>query len=132
MLCSLNLSCGSGPPGATPCANRPPIAESLPEPHGTDESATESSIEEGVIGAVGGEEPSAAAPAGESLLGKEPPFWVPDADAPCCMQCDLKFTVIKRRHHCRACGKVSKIICTYSILNANCVTALMIIQNLGY
>lgn len=107
--------CGSGPPGATPCANRPSIAESLPaEPQGTDESATESSIEEGVCGAVsgavGGEEPAPPVPIGDSLLGKEPPFWVPDADAPCCMQCDLKFTVIKRRHHCRACGKVSKII----------------------
>lgn len=41
-----------------------------------------------------------------SVLGKQPPFWVPDADAPNCMLCDLKFTVMKRRHHCRACGKV--------------------------
>lgn len=45
----------------------------------------------------------------ELVLGKQPPFWVPDADAPNCMLCDVKFTVIKRRHHCRACGKVSKI-----------------------
>ncbi|KAF7993445.1 hypothetical protein HCN44_010040 [Aphidius gifuensis] len=40
------------------------------------------------------------------ILGKQPPFWVPDADAPNCMLCDVKFNVIKRRHHCRACGKV--------------------------
>jgi MAD (mothers against decapentaplegic) interacting protein len=42
----------------------------------------------------------------ERCLGKLPPFWVPDADAPNCMQCEIKFTVLKRRHHCRACGKV--------------------------
>ncbi|XP_066996678.2 zinc finger FYVE domain-containing protein 16 [Anabrus simplex] len=42
----------------------------------------------------------------ERSLGKLPPFWVPDSDAPNCMLCDLKFTVLKRRHHCRACGKV--------------------------
>ncbi|XP_025160355.1 uncharacterized protein LOC105187269 isoform X2 [Harpegnathos saltator] len=41
-----------------------------------------------------------------TVLGKQPPFWVPDSDAPCCMLCDAKFTVLKRRHHCRACGKV--------------------------
>lgn len=96
-----------GPPGATPSASRPSIAETLSEPQVTDESATESSVEEGICGAVGGVETSASIPVEETLLGKEPPFWVPDADAPCCMQCDFKFTVLKRRHHCRACGKVS-------------------------
>ncbi|XP_046750472.1 zinc finger FYVE domain-containing protein 16 isoform X2 [Diprion similis] len=40
------------------------------------------------------------------VLGKQPPFWVPDSEAPFCMLCEAKFTVIKRRHHCRACGKV--------------------------
>jgi len=40
------------------------------------------------------------------LLGKIQPFWVPDADSPNCMICAAKFTVVKRRHHCRACGKV--------------------------
>ncbi|CAN8004053.1 unnamed protein product [Ixodes hexagonus] len=42
----------------------------------------------------------------EQLLGKVKPFWIPDVDAPACMLCDVKFTVLKRRHHCRACGKV--------------------------
>lgn len=95
-----------GPPGATPSANRPSLTESMAEPQGTDESATESSIDEALCGAVGGEEPSGATSMPETLLGKEPPFWVPDSDAPCCMQCDFKFTVLKRRHHCRACGRV--------------------------
>ncbi|KZC14829.1 Zinc finger FYVE domain-containing protein 9 [Dufourea novaeangliae] len=45
-------------------------------------------------------------PESNSILGKQPPFWVPDSDAPSCMFCDVKFTVLKRRHHCRACGKV--------------------------
>lgn len=45
--------------------------------------------------------------AGEAELGKVPPIWVPDAVATHCMNCGLKFSVIRRRHHCRACGKVS-------------------------
>lgn len=43
---------------------------------------------------------------GESLLGNVAPVWVPDSVATHCMNCGLKFTIIKRRHHCRACGKV--------------------------
>uniref|UniRef100_A0A0L8IDL0 Uncharacterized protein n=1 Tax=Octopus bimaculoides TaxID=37653 RepID=A0A0L8IDL0_OCTBM len=31
-----------------------------------------------------------------------------DADAPNCMQCEAKFRFTKRRHHCRACGKVTE------------------------
>ncbi|NWS34781.1 ZFY16 protein, partial [Polioptila caerulea] len=34
------------------------------------------------------------------------PLWVPDSEAPNCMNCQAKFTFTKRRHHCRACGKV--------------------------
>ncbi|KAF6714741.1 Zinc finger FYVE domain-containing protein 16 [Oryzias melastigma] len=40
-------------------------------------------------------------------LGSRQPAWVPDADAPNCMNCNQKFTFTKRRHHCRACGRVS-------------------------
>ncbi|KAH1012040.1 hypothetical protein HUJ04_001286 [Dendroctonus ponderosae] len=43
---------------------------------------------------------------GDSQLGKAAPLWIPDADAASCLHCDMKFTVIKRRHHCRACGLV--------------------------
>lgn len=42
----------------------------------------------------------------EGLGSKQPP-WVPDSEAPNCMNCEQKFTFTKRRHHCRACGKVS-------------------------
>ncbi|TRZ04204.1 hypothetical protein DNTS_018839 [Danionella cerebrum] len=41
----------------------------------------------------------------EGLGSKQPP-WVPDSEAPNCMNCMQKFTFTKRRHHCRACGKV--------------------------
>ncbi|XP_065369430.1 zinc finger FYVE domain-containing protein 9 [Calliphora vicina] len=44
-------------------------------------------------------------------LGKVPPIWVPDNMATGCMQCSAKFTMIKRRHHCRACGKVLCSVC---------------------
>ncbi|XP_054653630.1 zinc finger FYVE domain-containing protein 21 isoform X3 [Dunckerocampus dactyliophorus] len=33
------------------------------------------------------------------------PQWVPDKDCPRCMQCDTKFDFIKRKHHCRRCGR---------------------------
>ena len=42
----------------------------------------------------------------ESQLGWFAPKWVPDKDAKVCMLCETRFTVVKRRHHCRACGKV--------------------------
>lgn len=34
----------------------------------------------------------------ETNLGKLPPFWIPDRDASNCMQCNLKFSMLKRRH----------------------------------
>uniref|UniRef100_A0A8C3KW22 Zinc finger FYVE domain-containing protein n=1 Tax=Chrysolophus pictus TaxID=9089 RepID=A0A8C3KW22_CHRPC len=40
-----------------------------------------------------------------ALLQKQP-LWVPDSEAPNCMNCQVKFTFTRRRHHCRACGKV--------------------------
>lgn len=56
----------------------------------------------------------------DSWLGKQAPLWIPDEEALSCLHCDAKFTLIKRRHHCRACGLVSfncqtvKLLCWYS------------------
>ena len=32
--------------------------------------------------------------------------WVPDTQFSACVLCDAKFSLTRRRHHCRACGKV--------------------------
>ncbi|KAK4875349.1 hypothetical protein RN001_011771 [Aquatica leii] len=37
---------------------------------------------------------------------ERPPVWIPDIEAPKCMSCTATFTVVKRRHHCRNCGKI--------------------------
>ncbi|PIK59740.1 hypothetical protein BSL78_03312 [Apostichopus japonicus] len=44
-------------------------------------------------------------------LGDVAPVWIPDTEAASCMQCGSKFTFRKRRHHCRACGKVFCATC---------------------
>ncbi|XP_070844491.1 zinc finger FYVE domain-containing protein 16 [Chaetodon trifascialis] len=48
---------------------------------------------------------------GMEELGSRQPAWVPDAEAPNCMNCYQRFTFTKRRHHCRACGKVYCAVC---------------------
>ncbi|KAG8196612.1 hypothetical protein JTE90_014169 [Oedothorax gibbosus] len=35
-----------------------------------------------------------------------PPEWMPDELSPNCMACKVQFTIIRRRHHCRNCGKI--------------------------
>ncbi|XP_072486222.1 zinc finger FYVE domain-containing protein 21 isoform X1 [Notamacropus eugenii] len=40
-----------------------------------------------------------------SPFGLDEPQWVPDKECPRCMQCDIKFDFITRKHHCRRCGK---------------------------
>ncbi|XP_072245761.1 zinc finger FYVE domain-containing protein 9 [Leuresthes tenuis] len=47
-----------------------------------------------------------------AVLGEVAPVWVPDAEALVCMKCGAKFTFTKRRHHCRACGKVFCALCS--------------------
>lgn len=40
------------------------------------------------------------------LFGIEPPVWIPDVHSNSCSSCTETFTFIRRRHHCRNCGKV--------------------------
>ncbi|XP_014071394.2 zinc finger FYVE domain-containing protein 9 isoform X1 [Salmo salar] len=47
-----------------------------------------------------------------TILGEVAPVWVPDAQALVCMMCEVRFTFTKRRHHCRACGKVFCSVCS--------------------
>eukprot|EP01130_Rhizamoeba_saxonica_P008545 TRINITY_DN345_c0_g1_i4.p1 TRINITY_DN345_c0_g1~~TRINITY_DN345_c0_g1_i4.p1 ORF type:complete len:522 (-),score=74.89 TRINITY_DN345_c0_g1_i4:2325-3890(-) len=37
--------------------------------------------------------------------GSIAPLWIPDKEASNCMQCNRKFSMIQRKHHCRRCGK---------------------------
>ncbi|XP_069792631.1 zinc finger FYVE domain-containing protein 16 isoform X2 [Narcine bancroftii] len=46
-----------------------------------------------------------------ALLGQNQPQWIPDSEAPTCSRCHARFTFTKRRHHCRACGKVFCAAC---------------------
>ena len=40
------------------------------------------------------------------------PVWVPDAECSNCLLCEESFTLLRRRHHCRACGKVVCAACS--------------------
>jgi len=42
------------------------------------------------------------------LLTSDPPEWVPDEACNSCIACEAPFTVIRRKHHCRSCGKVQQ------------------------
>ncbi|KAM9842050.1 lateral signaling target protein 2 homolog isoform 1-T1 [Aulostomus maculatus] len=37
---------------------------------------------------------------------EDPPDWVPDEACSSCIACKAPFTVIRRKHHCRSCGKI--------------------------
>lgn len=41
-----------------------------------------------------------------SCFFPDPPDWVPDEVCSSCIACKAPFTVIRRKHHCRSCGKV--------------------------
>ena len=40
------------------------------------------------------------------VIGATAPIWIPDSGVSMCQICTTGFTVLRRRHHCRACGKV--------------------------
>lgn len=47
----------------------------------------------------------------DKILGSVAPEWVTDEQAPICMKCSAKFSITRRRHHCRACGKIFCATC---------------------
>lgn len=42
----------------------------------------------------------------EFVLGEMAPVWISDDSVSMCMGCMTHYTVTRRRHHCRGCGKV--------------------------
>ncbi|CAN8220688.1 unnamed protein product [Coccothraustes coccothraustes] len=88
-----NQECGSASPEA-------PLSDSSVNVGNTDPG--ESSSE------AGGSQTSESAepPKAPAAVPWKQPLWVPDSEAPNCMSCQAKFTFTRRRHHCRACGKV--------------------------
>ncbi|XP_027146336.1 zinc finger FYVE domain-containing protein 9 isoform X2 [Larimichthys crocea] len=89
----------------------------------TDSSKAQAASEEGAMGdcaasPVDPDNESDLSPVGilskdrGAVLGEVAPVWVPDAQAQVCMKCGVKFTFTKRRHHCRACGKVFCALCS--------------------
>jgi len=45
--------------------------------------------------------------------------WVPDSEASSCTKCGAKFTVRRRRHHCRLCGGVFCAACSEARASKN-------------
>uniref|UniRef100_A0A5K3ESL1 FYVE-type domain-containing protein n=1 Tax=Mesocestoides corti TaxID=53468 RepID=A0A5K3ESL1_MESCO len=53
-----------------------------------------------------------APPSSFSVLARDPPEWAADGSSPVCMSCGTRFTMLRRRHHCRACGRLLCASCT--------------------
>uniref|UniRef100_A0A5S6QPQ8 FYVE-type domain-containing protein n=1 Tax=Trichuris muris TaxID=70415 RepID=A0A5S6QPQ8_TRIMR len=49
--------------------------------------------------------------------------WVPDEECDCCSFCQVRFSFVRRRHHCRCCG---------NIFCGRCTTNFVPLPSLGY
>ena len=56
---------------------------------------------------------------GRSRTVEPPPAWIPDSMAPLCMGCGATFSLVKRRHHCRSCGRVFCAKCSPNQVSFN-------------
>ncbi|KAL5103339.1 Zinc finger FYVE domain-containing protein 9 [Taenia crassiceps] len=45
-------------------------------------------------------------------LSLEPPEWAADTSSTVCVACNSRFTMLRRRHHCRTCGRLLCATCT--------------------
>ena len=97
-----------------------PLPERLPSP--TDESSTSSlpTMNEALASSppideelVRVEQEWAQLSEDDKKLGSIAPEWVNDDQAPACMKCTNRFSITRRRHHCRACGKVYCATCCW-------------------
>ena len=48
-------------------------------------------------------------------------FWMPDAVSTDCYQCNLKFNLFRRRHHCRICGQIFCQACSGYLIEGRIV-----------
>ncbi|XP_045475102.1 lateral signaling target protein 2 homolog [Harmonia axyridis] len=86
--------------------NRPRRHQQEETEDGVGVDADVSAIEEGLFRITLRDDYGVDNEGGASGVVLNPPIWVPDVEAPRCMSCGANFTVVKRRHHCRNCGKV--------------------------
>ena len=48
-------------------------------------------------------------------------YWMPDAVATKCYDCEAKFTTFRRRHHCRVCGQIFCSKCCGSYISGESI-----------
>lgn len=79
-------------------------------------TATATSMQQFSVGQTHGSPPYEHAQVSEvpTFKVRPPPAWIPDSDRRHCAACQRPFRVfmLRRRHHCRSCGKVFCKICT--------------------
>ena len=66
----------------------------------------------------------------DRVLASVPPSWVPDEAAPECSSCKTPFTFVRRRHHCRNCGRVRHTDLT--TLFSQYVSVVLMIKIVGF
>ena len=44
-------------------------------------------------------------------------YWMPDSACKECFNCGLKFTISRRKHHCRVCGQIFCSSCCYQMID---------------
>lgn len=57
-------------------------------------------------------------------------FWMPDSISKQCYECHLKFTTLRRRHHCRICGQIFCSQCCNEMIDSKLLTTDKV--SLGY
>lgn len=88
------------PPPSPEPKNQPEVLHTDPPSTSSSSSDNNSELEANLSNEV------VAASSSSTTLGQVQPYWIPDAVTNSCMQCANRFSLIKRRHHCRCCGQV--------------------------